>query len=125
MLTQSDVEWIRANRAEILQGRTESITYYRRTQTGTNPHTGEPVYGESTGTIDVVWKEFRSNDSEREMVGGVEIQEGDVRVSFPADFDFTGVTRVEKDGILHEIVAQDKRGLGGTNRIECVARRVT
>jgi hypothetical protein len=125
MLTAEDIAFIRANRAEILAGRTEPITYYRREQTGTNPITGEPIFQDTAATVDVVLKEFRSNDSRREMVGGVELLEGDVRVTFPSDFDFDGVTHVEKDGVLYSIIAQDRRGLGGVNRVECVVRRVT
>lgn len=125
MLTQDDATWVRANRAELLAGRTESITIWHNVSGGTDTYTGEPIAGVPVAeTVDVVWKKYRSN-SEREMVGGVELREGDVRVTFDTSVVLTDVTRLTRGVDIYELVAIDGRGLGGANRKETAVRRVT
>lgn len=121
MLTQDDVAWIRSNRAEILESRTESITIWHAVNGGTDPYTGEPIAGAPVSeTVIVVWKPV----TERELADGAELQIGDVKVSFLDTVNLADVERVEKSGIKYELVTIDERGLGGRNRFECVVRRV-
>lgn len=126
MLTQSDVDWIRDNRAEMLANRTESVTIYHVVNSGTDPYTGEPIAGEAVPeTVAVVWKEYQLRGDRRELVGGVELREGDVRVSFDPSINLAAVKRIVRGSIDYELVAHDGRGIGGKNRVECVVRRVT
>lgn len=141
MLTKDDVAWIKANRSEILRNRTVIIELLRYVDVGVDPITGEPIrhiFGESGegltpnltgalewyGSADVIWKEFIANSPELEMIGGVVLENGDVRVTFPPDFEFDGLAYVRYDDTLYTIVAKDRRGIGAVNRIEAIARRV-
>lgn len=122
ILTTNDVDWIRANRTEILTNRTVEVTVLFNSAGGYDPYTGEPIAGEPvTETVAVVWKPV----TERDLVDGTEIRVGDVKVSFMADVNIAEIAHLVKDGIEHVVVTADERGLGVPNRYECVVRRVT
>lgn len=126
MLTREDINWIKANRAEILAHRTEQITITRRTKVGEDPYTSEPIYETTTETVDVVWKKYSTvATNDRHVVGGVELLEGDVQVSFEPDLNPYEITGIKRGAVDYKIVTVDDRGLGGLNRYECVVRRVT
>ncbi|WP_141431906.1 hypothetical protein [Bacillus sp. 03113] len=126
MLTQSDIEFIKANRAEITQNRTDSITLVRMVAGEPDPYTGEPTVGESTELIDVIWKEYSTvANGERSVINGVELIAGDVQVTFELTVDLLNVIRIEKNDVNYSIVTVDEKGLGEVNRRECVVRRLT
>lgn len=126
MLSQSDIEFIKANRAELLQNRTETITVVRAVSGGADPYTNEPINTESSESVAVVWKEVSTvANGERDVVNGVELQTGDVQVTFDVAVDLTDVLRLERTGVSFEIVTIDEKGIGSVNRRECIARRTT
>jgi hypothetical protein len=125
MLTSDDLQWIRDNRAEITAGRTEPVTIVITTQTGTDPYTGEPITSITTATVNVVWEEYSTvTNGDRSVVAGVELRQDDVKVTFDADVDLTGVSKITRQGVEYELIAIDEKGIGAVNRYECVARRV-
>ncbi|GMK47651.1 hypothetical protein PghCCS26_47810 [Paenibacillus glycanilyticus] len=122
ILTTNDVDWIRANRTEILTNRTVEVTVTYNAVEDYDPYTGEPIAGEPvTETVAVVWKPV----TERDLVNGTEIRKGDVKVSFMSDVNITDIAQILKGGVEYAIVITDERGLGGLNRYECVVRRVS
>lgn len=126
MLTNDDINLIKANRAELTQGRTESVTLIGETKTGEDPFTKEPITTPFEISADVVWKEYSTvSNGDRSIVAGVELRQDDVKVTFASSVDLTDVTRVYRGGIAFELIAVDEKGIGGINRYECVARRVT
>lgn len=126
MLTQDDANWIKSNRVEITEGRTETITLVRVVSGGNDTYTGEPISTESSESVVVVWKEVSTvANGERDVVNGVELQTGDVQVSFDVGVFLTDVLRLERGSIKYEIVTIDEKGIGVVNRRECIARRLT
>jgi len=125
MLSKSDVEWIKSNRTEITESRTESIEIIHVTEGGEDPYTGETTTTETPETVDVVWKEYSTvANGDRSVVAGVELQQNDVKVSFNSDVDLSDVTHVIRQGVKYELIAIDEKGIGEINRYECVARQV-
>jgi len=126
MLTKDDVAWIKENRAEILESRTEPVVVEIESQTGTDPYTGEPIVETTKETVYVVWKPIVSvAENERSVVGGIELLKGDVRVSFPLNVDIANVNNIVRAGVPYRIIADDALGLGEPNRQEALVRRVT
>ncbi|GGF88462.1 hypothetical protein [Paenibacillus abyssi] len=122
MLTADDAAWIASNRAELLAGRTESITIYHRTEGAADTYTGEPSVTETAETVYVVWKPVDGAD--RDLFEGIELLTGDFRVTFGPYVTIADVKRIVRGGIDYAIIAVKPRGLGGTNRLECIVRRV-
>lgn len=124
MLTQSDIEWIKANRADITGGRTETITLVREVSGEIDPYTGEEISGTVSEQVAVVWKEYSTvSNGDMSVVSGIEIREDDVRVSFDSSVDLSGVKYVLRGGIKFTLITIDEKGLGEINRYECVVRR--
>lgn len=126
MLTQDDVNWIKSNRSELVQNRTESITILKPQIGGTDPYTNEPIeLAPLPIVVQAVWKEYSTvSNGDRSVVGGVELRQDDVKVTFDSSVDLVGVKIVQRDSIDFELIATDEKGIGETNRFECVARRV-
>lgn len=126
MLSQSDIEFIKNNRSELLQNRTETITLVRAISGEPDPYTGESSETEVPESVTVVWKEVSTiANGERDVVNGVELQTGDVQVSFDALVNLSDVERIERGGLEYTIVTIDEKGIGAVNRRECIARRLT
>lgn len=126
MLSQSDIEFIKANRSELLQNRTETITVIRAVDSGTDPYTKEPINEEVPETVTVVWKEVSTvANGERDVINGVELQTGDAQVTFDTTSDLANIIRIERSGIHFTLVTIDEKGIGAVNRRECIARRTT
>jgi hypothetical protein len=125
MLSQADIDFINSNRAEVTENRTESITLVRESQTGTDPYTGEPIASTTLETVSVVWKEYSTiTNEERAVIGGVELRNGDVKVTFDATINLEGVT-IKRDNVDYVIVTANAKGIGATNRQETLVRRAT
>ncbi|WP_157349634.1 hypothetical protein [Bacillus sp. EE-W1] len=123
MLTEKDIEQIRANRELIEQNRREPITLWRKGISEEDPITGEVIGGESTKeTAQVVWKKFTLEDNVK--FAGTDVKEGEALVTFRLDIDLNNVECLERNGIRYVIMLIDERGLGGINRREVVVKRV-
>lgn len=126
MLSQSDIEWIRSNRAEVTESRTELVDLIREVSAEPDPYTGESNATESRETVSAVWTEISTvSNGDRDVVNGVELQQDDVQITFDADVDLVGVETVEREGVSFTIFAVDEKGIGTVNRRECFARRTT
>jgi hypothetical protein len=125
MLTNDDIQWIKANRSELTAGRTESVTLVRISASGVDPYTNEPITSETREIVPAVWKEVSTvSNGDRSVVNGVELRQDDVLVTFDSDVDLTGVTAIERNGVKFSLVTVDEKGIGTVNRYECVVRRV-
>ncbi|KEK22471.1 hypothetical protein [Bacillus gaemokensis] len=123
MLTEKDIEEIKANRELIEQHRRESITLWRKGITEEDPITGEVIGGESTKeTVQVVWKKFTLEDNVK--FAGTDVKEGEALVTFRLDIDLNNVEYLERNSIKYVVMLIDERGLGGINRREIVVKRV-
>lgn len=123
MLTEKDIEQIRANRELIEQNRREPITLWRKGISEEDPITGEVIGGEPTKeTVQVVWKKFTLEDNVK--FAGTDVKEGEALVTFRLDIDLNNVECLERNGIKYVIMLVDERGLGGVNRREVVVKRV-
>ncbi|PEC58455.1 hypothetical protein CN556_24795 [Bacillus wiedmannii] len=123
MLTEKDIEQIRANRELIEENRREPIILWRKGMTETDPITGEEIHGEDTQeTVQVVWKRFTLEDKAK--FSGTDVKEGEALVTFRLDIDLDNVKFLERKGIRYVIDLIDERGLGGINRREVVVKRV-
>lgn len=123
MLNEHDVNWIKANRAEVTEQRTTPVSITQRVQTGYDPFTDDATYSESTVEVPVTWS-AATGDDDIKYVNGVEVRAGDFVASFPVDTDLSEVETVEKDGAEFALVEYDRVGLGDDNRIEALLRRV-
>jgi hypothetical protein len=125
MLTNDDIQWIKANRSELTAGRTESITLVRQSVGGVDPYTNEPITAETREIVPAIWKEVSTvANGDRSVVNGVELRQDDVLVTFDSDVDLNGVTAIERNGVKFSLVTVDEKGIGAVNRYECVVRRV-
>lgn len=126
MLTEHDIEFIKANRSELIANRTLKIIVKYKDVNERDPFTGEPIGDtESTREVDAVVTEVSAGE-DREYIGGVEVLSGDLRISVAieliADVADKLVALVH-DGKEYEILAYDKKGIGERNRYELLARR--
>lgn len=108
MLTADDVAWIRANRTEIKQHRTEPVTL---------------IHVDGTEeTVSVIFKEPRnpSGDAIRELAD-YSVSPNDYNVSFDPTVNVNTALKVIRHGRRYVLTDVDERGLGGLNRYECRA----
>ena len=80
MLTQEDIEFIRATRREVVAGRERLITVTYEGKPDRDPFTNEPIQGTGGGTrnVNAVVTEVSSlSKAERILVGGIEAVVGD------------------------------------------------
>ncbi|MGG1152338.1 hypothetical protein [Bacillus wiedmannii] len=123
MLTEKDIEQIRANRGLIEENRREPIILWRKGMRETDPITGEEIHGEDTQeAVQVVWKKFTLEDNVK--FAGTDVKEGEALVTFRLDIDLNNVEYLERNGIRYVIMLVDERGLGRINRREVVVKRV-
>ncbi|AWC29077.1 MULTISPECIES: hypothetical protein [Bacillus cereus group] len=123
MLTDDDIEQIRANRELIEHNRRESIIIWRKGVTKEDPITGEEIQGEDIQEmVQVVWKKFTLEDNVK--FAGTDVKEGEALVTFRLNIDLNNVKYLERNGIKYVIMLVDERGLGGINRREVVVKRV-
>lgn len=144
MLTESDVNWIKANRSEITAGRTRPLVIVRENTSSIDPYTGEPAIGESYQLTEAIWRELNTK-SDWKYVGGIEIKDGDIEAVFDDLIDIERIKSIESDativynaamlgvaniqslenGLRYRIVSVARKGLGGINRYVALLRRVT
>lgn len=120
LLTEADRDWVRSNRKEIMETRTEPVVIVHETVSETDPYTGEPTYTETQETVDALWKDFSSAwNPEKVLKAGVMVNEKDIRATFDIDVDLSDVNRVIRQGKEYAIISRNPRGIGGPNRVEC------
>lgn len=126
MLTEHDIEFIKANRRELIANRTLKIIVKYKDVNERDPFTGEPIGDtESTREVDAVVTEVSAGE-DREYIGGVEVLSGDLRISVAIELitDIADkLVALVHDGKEYEILAYDKKGIGERNRYELLARR--
>lgn len=106
MLTDADVAFIHANRADIKQRRTELVTL-------------EHTDGRRTAT-DAIWSEPRFlGGSPARNLGDYSFDNNDYMASFDPDADIYTALKVWRKGQRYILTDIDERGLGGLNRYEC------
>lgn len=125
MLTETDVEFMRQTRRELIANRTSKIIVKYLDDSDRDPFTGEPI-GDTTHEreVDAVVTEI-STGEDRKLIGGIEVQTGDLRLSIALDLIADIVdkaTTLVYDGKHYEILAADKKGIGERNRFEILAR---
>lgn len=127
MLSQSDIDFIKGTRKEITQNRTMSITLIGETETGKDPITKEPIVEEVKENVDAVVTEITSAvNLDRELINGVEVEEGDLWVDVDLD-DLTLLTSKDIKSLTYldddyTVMASDLVGLGELNRVTMVGR---
>jgi hypothetical protein len=128
MLSQGDIEWIKANRADMTAGRTEPVILLRTTP-ALDPYTKEPVE-EGTivveETVNAIWEEYSAVATVKDftIAKGVDIRRDTAKVSFKENADLSNVRHIKYKDILYEFLSINEQGLGEINRIETVVRRV-
>lgn len=126
MLTESDIDFMHASQDEILTHRERpvDVIYFEETR---DPITGEIIgKQEQIREVSAVVTEISSGD-ERTMVGGVIVEQGDIKVDIKIELieDIAKkLTRINYDGNDYEILASDKKGIGRRNRYEIVGRLI-
>lgn len=128
MLTDADIALIGATRKEMTHNRQTLITIAYEGAGTVDDITGEVIGGkdEKRDVMSVV-TEISTGD-ERIIVGGVEVEKGDIWLSI--DFELVAdiadkLDKVRYDGVWHAVMASDKKGLGAINRIEVLGRVLT
>jgi hypothetical protein len=128
MLTNEDIEWMKANRSEIIARRTEPVTLVKTT-TETDPYTNEPIEtGKPTKLIvQATWEEVSAVATIKDFVieypTGVELRRDNVLVAFDASVDVNNYDYLERKGVRYDFLSINEKGIGDINRYECVVRR--
>lgn len=124
MLSPDDIELIKETHKEIEVNRKEPVTLYREIVVGYDPYTKEPIIQETTEDLEAVVSGFYGMvGGERMIVNGIEIKEGDIKMSLDIEIDLSGVKKVEIDGLTYTVYSVRPRGLGKRNRYEVILRR--
>lgn len=128
MLTKGDVEWIKQNRREITQNRTQPIDVIGELVIGEHPLTGEKITEETsyptTALVTEIVSAFKADVS---MVQGFIVEDGDLWVDLDIEdltIEVADLKKIKYRDNYYSVMAKDRAGLGGTNRIIIVARRV-
>ena len=128
MLTNEDIEWMKANRSEVIAERTEPVTLVK-ISTEKDPYTNEPIEtGEPTKlTVQATWEEVSAVATIKDFVieypTGVELRRDNVLVAFDASVDVNDYDYLERKGIRYDFLSINEKGIGDINRYECVVRR--
>lgn len=132
MLTKEDIEFMKATRREIIANRTSKIIVKFEGEHVRDPISGEPIGGGvEEREVDAIVTEISSRSSvraDRDIVGGIVVQEGDLWMSIEigqvADIadDLIRVVYRDKE---YEVLAVDRKGIGEFNRVELLARMIS
>lgn len=127
MLTQADIDYMRASQDEMyeLRQRPIDVIYVDKVY---DDFTGEVVdVTEVKRPINAVITEvsIRSKDGSRYAVNGIEYEQGDIKIDVKLDYIgdiIDKLSRAEFDGKKYELLGGDHKGIGTRNRIEYVGR---
>lgn len=132
MLTKQDIEMIRDTRAEITDNRQTPITIAYEGAGTEDDITGEITGGETVkrDVMSVVTEisSAAGANHERLLINGIAVEKGDVWLSI--DFALIAdiadkIDKLRYDGVWYAVMASDKKGLGGPNRVEVLGRVLT
>lgn len=129
MLTLSDIEFIKRNRADVTQNRTDSVIIYHKLATTEDPFTGDSLYEEVPETVEATWLRYSSESpgtDDKKYVNGVVAEVGDVFANFDITVDLSDVDRVRHFLTNEEwrVRGVDKLGIGEPNRNYVLLGRV-
>lgn len=132
MLTKEDIEFMKATRREIIANRTSKILVKFEGEPERDPISGEPIGGGvEEREVDAIVTEISSRSSvraDRDIVGGIVVQEGDLWLSIEigqvADIADDLIRVVYRDREF-EVLAVDRKGIGEFNRVELLARLIS
>lgn len=121
MLTKSDIEFIKRNRTEITQNRTDSVILFKREVIGVDPFTGDEIYGEVEVPAKCTWLTYTSESpgtDDRRIINGAVAEVGDAFANFDLDVDLSGVNKIKHvpTGEYWIIRGIDLVGIGEPNR---------
>jgi len=128
LLTANDVGFIQQSRKEIRTLRTVPVILIGDIVLGEHPITKEPIVEPFEHEVTAIVTEVSVRTSlDRRMDDGIEIRTGDILVDISIDEMPEGVTNddlisLNYDGKDYTVLAADKIGLGGYNRIEIIGR---
>lgn len=129
MLTKDDIKFMKATRQEIIANRTSKILIKFEGEPVRDLISGEPIGDGVEGReVDAVVTEISSRRADRDIVGGIVVQEGDLWLSIEigqvADIadDLIRVVYRENE---YEVLAVDRKGIGEFNRVEILARMIS
>jgi hypothetical protein len=126
LLSDEDIAIIKANREDLTDKRKKPVILKRETVTTVDPYTQEEITTTNDEMVYAIAKGFTSQVAGLKMVvSGIALDVGDIFVTFDGDVDLAGVNNFEINGILYAIYSIEPKGLGGVNRYEVVAHRVT
>src|SRR5690554_2368336 len=129
MLNETDIEFMKQSRDEILSHRTRPVTFiYEQTAYDS---LGTPI-GKSTKTetYEAIVTEISSASGanpERTIEGGIVFDEGDIKVGVNIELIehiADDIKRMEHDGKAYMITSMDKKGIGERNRYEIIGREI-
>ncbi|QNM43747.1 hypothetical protein [Shouchella clausii] len=127
MLNESDIDFIYETRMDVVQGRRREIIVYYEVEGEKDPITGEGGTETHDRAVESVVTEVDSKfKMKRELFGGIELLKGDIWFSVEIDLIHdidTKIVRVRYEGVIYEVLAQDRKGIGRRNRWEFLGRR--
>ena len=129
MLTLSDIEFIKKNRAEVTQNRTDSVIIYHKQESVVDPFTGDSTFIEVPETVEATWQRYTSESpgtDDKRYVNGVVAEVGDVHANFDISIDLSDVNTVKHvpSGEIWRIRGIDEIGIGEPNRHYVLLGRV-
>lgn len=130
MLTRQDIEFIKANRKEIVANRTHKVTLMYESVIEEDEWTDEPTVEETPIDVDAVVTEISSSSGagvDIQIVSGVVVEKGDIMIYvgfdvLPTDFKIDNVKSVVYYGKTYALMSHDRKGLGDDNRYVILAR---
>lgn len=130
MLTRQDIEFIKANRKEIVANRTHKVTMMYEIVIEEDEWTDEPTVDETPIDVDAVVTEISSSSGagvDIQIVSGVVVEKGDIMIYvgfdvLPTDFKIDNVKSVVYYGKTYALMSHDRKGLGDDNRYVILAR---
>lgn len=130
MLNEADIEFMKATRKEIVRNRQAQVIIKYPGEVVYDDISGEIIGGDplSREVLSVVTEISSVSVMERVLINGVEVERGDVKVDISyelIDDILTEIDEVLYDGNKYVVLALDKKGIGGFNRIEIIARLIT
>src|SRR5690625_1158894 len=129
MLNESDIDFIRESRTEILSHRTYAVefTYTETVYDMVGTPIGKQTKSRAVEAIVTEISSASGANAERTIEGGVVFDEGDIKVDVSINLieDIADIVdKLSHDGKEYEITAIDKKGIGERNRYEIIGREL-
>jgi len=128
MLTDNDVDFMRSSQESIRSKREKLVKVYSEVESGEHPISGELIIDKRTDEMPAVVTEVSVRTSlDRRLDDGIEIRTGDILVDIllkdvPEGVSNNDMLSLKYDGEDYTVLAADKLGLAGFNRIEIIGR---